>query len=331
MNALKMNKVVVTGSTSMIGLALMESLLRDSEIDTVYAVVRPDSTKRILLPEDSRIKIIECDTKNYRDLANMIDEPCDVFYHLAWPRTPTYDESLEDVLLKTQNIQTVLYAADAAIKLGCRSFIGAGSQSEYGVYGDDPLSPDSVCKPVRADGIIHLAAGQLVMNMLKSSDSRIDCNWMRIFSVYGIHDRTNSMIMNTLAKLLRGEHCAFTPAEQKWDYLYADDIGCAFYLVGKKVTGSHVYCVGSGKAKPLKEYIETIRDIVAPGAKLGIAELPYPDDPVMYLCADISSLRRDTGWIPVVSFEEGISRIYNIFLRESESGESNITGRRSEK
>ncbi len=313
MSRLKMERVVVTGATSMIGVALIEALMSDPEIGVVYAVIRPGSSNIMRLPHDNRIRIIECDTKDYHQLVSLVDSPCDVFFHLAWPRTPTYEESLEEVITKSLNIQTVLYAADSALKLGCRSFVGAGSQSEYGVYGDGPLSPNSDCKPVRADGIIHLAAGQLAMNMLECSEREIACSWMRIFSVYGINDRLNSMIMTTVRRLMKGEHCAYTPAEQRWDYLYADDIGRAFYLVGKKVTGSHIYCVGSGKAKPLREYIETIRDIVSPGVAIGIGELPYPKKPVMDLCADISSLNKDTGWMPEVSFEEGITRIYNSF------------------
>lgn len=136
---------------------------------------------------------------------------------------------------------------------------------------------------------------------------------MRIFSAYGIYDRMNSMIMSTIEKLMAGERCSFTPAEQEWDYCHSTDIARAFYLAGK-VSGSHIYCVGSGKPKKLKEYIQVMRDIVNPGAELGIGELPYPHNPVMRLCADISTLERDTGWKPTITFEEGVSQIFE-YLR----------------
>jgi len=67
-----------------------------------------------------------------------------------------------------------------------------------------------------------------------------------------------------------------------------------------------VYCLGSGKGKKLREYIEKIRDTVAPDAKLGIGEIPYAKNQVMYLCADISDLKNDTGFVPSISFDEGI-------------------------
>ena len=303
-----MKKIVVTGATSMIGVSLIRIMLRDIEIEKIYAIIRPETKNMYRLPSDKRIVCIYCDLQDYEKLSGMINDACDVFYHLAWPRTATYQESYEDMLVKSWNIQTVLTAVKAAKDLKCRMFIGAGSQSEYGVSNTGRFSPTTPCNPVRADGILHLAACK--MSMILAKNLGIDCIWMRIFSVYGIYDRSNSMIMTTIRKLMNGERCLFTPAEQKWDYLYEDDIGRAFYLVGKKVLGSHIYCVGSGEAVPLKEYINIIRDIVAPEIEVGIGELPYPLNPIMNLCADISSLSSDTGWMPQISFEAGIRRVY---------------------
>ena len=76
------------------------------------------------------------------------------------------------------------------------------------------------------------------------------------------------------------------------------------------------YCVGSGEARPLKEYISTIRDVVAPGANLGVGELPYPPNPLMRLCADISLLVKDTGWQPKIDFRTGIERLYKHLMLE---------------
>ena len=117
--------------------------------------------------------------------------------------------------------------------------------------------------------------------------------------------------------MMKGEKCSFTPAEQKWDYLYEDDIGAAFFLVGKKVSGSHIYCVGKGEAVLLKDYINIIRNVAAPDANTGIGDLPYPPEPVMNLCEYITSLTRDTGWTPQISFEEGIRKIYKDLLNNA--------------
>ena len=299
-------RIIVTGATSMIGVALVEEALKDKALEKLYAVVRPNTKKWDRIPEDNRIIRIDCHLSNYCALPNLIQESCDCFYHLAWTRTSTYEESVEDILGKCDCIKSVIFAVEAAKQLGCKNFVWAGGQSEYGLAGDK-LGPDSPCDPVRADGITHFAAGKL--GRLVAEQNNMNFIWMRIFSIYGKYDRENSMISSTIRKLKNNEHCSFTPAEQLWDYLNAADVGRAFYMAGTRVKESKIYCVGSGKMRPLREYIEIIRDIVAPNQEIGIGELQYPVNPVMTLCADIDSLTKDTSWKPEITFEDGIREL----------------------
>ena len=53
-------------------------------------------------------------------------------------------------------------------------------------------------------------------------------------------------------------------------------------------------------------YLNIIKDNIDKKAIIGIGDLPYPNNAIMNLCADITRLREDTGWKPVVNFEEGI-------------------------
>lgn len=309
-----MKKVIITGATSMLGAALVERLLKSDEIEKIYTVVRPYSgdkkvaAKRARIPSDSRITIIDCDINDYIKLPDLINDDCDTFYHMAWPRTATYEENIEDMLSKCDSVKYVIEAVDAASKLGCRKFIGAGSQSEYGIPSDGNYSTHQECKPVRADGVFHLAAGQAAR--MASELLGLKCIWMRIFSVYGINDRPNSMISVTIDKLIKGEHCSFTKSEQNWDYVYADDVAEAFYLVGEKINEHRIYNMAYGKSSQLRNYIEIIRTVVAPKALLGIGELEYPDNAIMNMNVDVSDLIQETGWRPQVDFETGIRRIY---------------------
>lgn len=62
-----------------------------------------------------------------------------------------------------------------------------------------------------------------------------------------------------------------------WDYLYSADAGYAMYLLGEKGVPGKTYCIGGGTARPLREYIEAIRDAAAPGAEIGFGEIPYQE------------------------------------------------------
>lgn len=299
-----MNTVVVTGATSMIGASIIEACLSGG-VSKIYGVVRPGSLKLERLPHSDRITILECDICDYRKLAELIDDECDVFYHIAWSATGV--KRNDNIPEQVKNIEYTLSALEAAHRLGCRKFIGAGSQAEYGKLDLDKISPSSPVNPTQPYGIAKYAAGRLGAEAAKGYG--IDFIWVRIFSVYGKYDLPTTMVSGTIRKLLRGEHTSFTPATQRWEYLNSRDAGRAFYLIGEKTEGSKVYCLGSGDAHPLREFIYTIRDIINPDAELGIGEIPYTDGTVMNLCADISSLTEDTGWKPEVSFNDGIREI----------------------
>ena len=67
-----------------------------------------------------------------------------------------------------------------------------------------------------------------------------------------------------------------------------------------------VYPLGSGKALPLKVYIQQLRDAIDPALSLDFGRIPYGPLQVMHLQADISELAEDTGFVPSTAFDEGI-------------------------
>lgn len=87
----------------------------------------------------------------------------------------------------------------------------------------------------------------------------------------------------------------YTSGEQIWDYLYSDDAAEVFYLLGKKGIDQKIYVLGSGKARPLKEYIRAIRNVVAPDSDLKFGVIPHVENQTMYLCADTSESEKDIG------------------------------------
>lgn len=294
-----MKRIVVTGATSMIGGALIEECMKhDTE---VYAVVRASSGKQSRLPSCPKLHLVDCDLENLHCLPEKIPEKCDTFYHIAWGNTG--ERRNKSTELQSRNIFYTLQAVRAAEALGCRRFIGAGSQAEYGPMDVEKIFPDSPVNPTTPYGASKLAAGQLARMLCR--ELGMECIWPRIFSVYGIYEKETTMIASGLRRMLAGEATEFTPAMQRWDYLYSKDAGRAYYLIGEKGRDGAVYCVGSGQARPLKEYIEEMARLTNAEAP-GIGAKPYPPGAVMNLCADIKSLTEDTGFVPEHTFEQGI-------------------------
>lgn len=283
----------------MIGTALINECIKKGI--EVYAVLRASSGKKMRLPESEKLHMVDCSLEELETLSQKIMEKCDTFYHIAWGNTGENRNSSTE--LQSRNIAYTLAAVKAAYALGCRRFIGAGSQAEYGPMDVAKISPDSPVNPTTPYGAAKLASGQLARMLCK--ELGMECIWPRIFSVYGIYEKETTMVASGLRKMLAGEKTSFTPALQRWDYLFSADAGRAYYLIGEKGKDGAVYCVGSGKAAPLKNYIEIMAELTG-AEETGIGVRPYPAGAVMNLCADISSLTADTGFVPEYTFREGI-------------------------
>ena len=67
----------------------------------------------------------------------------------------------------------------------------------------------------------------------------------------------------------------------------------------------------------LKSVLEEIRDAIDPDLELGIGDIPSMSDKVFSSCVSIRDLTRDTGFVPEVSFEDGISRTIEYYDRLS--------------
>ncbi len=296
-----MKRIIITGPTGAIGMALIQKCI----IENIEAAVicHRKSARIAQIPASDKIKVIECNLDELKTLPEILTGTYDVFFHLAWACTA--GEGRNDVHAQSGNIRFALDAVEAAKKLGCECFVGAGSQAEYGRY-EGKLDSRVPAFPENGYGIAKLCAGQL---------SRIRCGqlgirhiWFRILSVYGEYDGEQTMIMSSIRKMLEGQSPEYTPAEQIWDYLYSVDAAEALFLAAKQGRDGAVYCLGSGQARELKEYIEIMRDEIQPGLSLKLGAKPYAPKQVMYLCADLSELRKDTGFEPRYSFEEGIRR-----------------------
>jgi nucleoside-diphosphate-sugar epimerase len=297
-----MQTALITGGTGALGMGVIDALLKNNV--KVVAVVHRGSKRAGRIHESDMLKKVECDLAEMENLPALVQETGwkpDVFYHFSWDGT--FGESRNDLYTQNFNVKCALDAVKAAQEMGCNTFIGAGSQAEYGRF-EGKLNASTPAFPENGYGIAKLCAGQ--MTRLECEKRGLRHIWTRVLSVYGPYDGSATMVMSTIGKLLRGEKPSCTAGEQMWDFLYTGDAGRAFYLLGERGIAGKTYCIGSGNARPLREYIEKIRDAVNPQAKIGFGDVPYSEKQVMYLCADISDLTADTGFLPEYTFEQGI-------------------------
>lgn len=297
-----MKRAIITGATGAVGTALIKELI--SHNIEVLVFCREGSKRNVQIPSHELVTIKYCALNELETVQNDTGKNYDVFYHFAWAGTT--GAARNDMYLQNQNVRYALDAVAAAKRFGCQLFIGAGSQAEYGRV-EGLLRPDTPTFPEMGYGIGKLCAGQMTREY--AHQLGMEHIWVRILSVYGPNDGTQSMVMSTILKLKNGEVPEFTKGEQLWDYLYSGDAANAFRLLGEKGCDGKVYVLGSGKARPLAEYIKDIKNSVNAKAEIALGAIPYGEKQVMHLQADVTQLEQDTGWENITSFREGIRRI----------------------
>ncbi len=291
-------KIAITGATSMIGIALIKKCIEmNSE---VLAIVRRKSKRINNIPKSNKVQIIECNLDELNTID--VDKKYDVFFHLGWDGTNKKDRNNMDIQVK--NIQYSMEAVKLAKKIGCKTFVGAGSQAEYGIK-NKKLYTTMREDPNIAYGIAKLSACKST-NMI-AKELKIKHIWVRILSVYGPNDNSETLINTLINNIKNGNNIPLTKCEQVWDYLYCDDAAEALYVLGKKGKSNKIYNLSSGKTKKLYYYVETIKKIMDGKAKIEYGKIKYTKDQLMYLSADISEIKA-LGWEPKINFFEGIKR-----------------------
>ncbi len=290
-----MKRIAVTGATSMIGSELVKAAVRENV--QVFALVREDTDRLGRLPESPLVQIIRCDMDNMSNLRD-VPKDCDCFYHLAWAGTGK--ATRDDPVRHAPNIGYTLAAVETAQKMGCRRFIGAGSQAEYGPV-EGRINDHTRFFPVTAYGAAKLAAS--VLSKKRCDQLGLEHVWGRIFSVYGPYDKDGTMITSSVEAFLSGKMVHFSAASQKWNYLFEADAGEMFFRLGDPSVPSDHYLIAHVESRTLKEYIDTVIQQFGSEVKY---EYSHSAEHLAGLDVDVSKTVEATGFIPCVSFEEGI-------------------------
>jgi nucleoside-diphosphate-sugar epimerase len=222
-----------------------------------------------------------------------------VVVHLAWRGVGNLDRNTS---IQARNIPDTVDLVDLAAQAGAKTFIGAGSQAEYGPY-DRAIREDDVPRPTTLYGMAKLAAGSMAGQ--RCTEHRIRFLWMRIFSTYGPKDAEYWLIPSVIRALRSESHLALTRCEQVWGFLHARDAAAGFGVALAREDARGIFNLGSPEAPPLRETVLRLRDMIDASANLGFGEVPYRPDQVMVLKADVSRLSA-LGWRPEVSLDHGL-------------------------
>lgn len=302
-----MKRAAITGATGLIGSALVRRLTGLGV--EVCAIVNPSSArlKTSFDDRDPLVTVLPCSGSEYATLASSAQIAAaphvDAFFHLAW--AGTIGPARRDPAHQEASVKMALDALELAHALGARRFVFAGSQAEYGAL-EGKFSASTPCNPQTEYGKAKLKAEEATR--ARCHELGIDHIAARIGSAYGPGDSERTVLMQAIRHAWAGEPFACTPGEQLWDHIYCDDAAEALRLMAERGRPDAVYPVGTGLVEPLKDHINKACAAVDPGFEPYFGAIDYPENQVMFLCADIDELAADTGFCAATPFDEGISR-----------------------
>ena len=294
-----MKKVIVTGANGFIGTALCREL--SNQGISVIAVVRNEEENISNIENLKGLRVVYSDFSEFKNLNEKIsDRDIDVLYHLAWVGSAGPLRGSADV--QFNNIKYTCDTVKACSKMNCKRFVFASSIMEYEI--EAVMATDATpgintlysSAKVSADYMARTIAGSLGVDYIRAV----------ISNIYGPGELSPRLVNTSIRKLLNGEHCAFSAGEQTYDFIYIDDAAKTFVAIGEKGVANRTYYIGSQNPRPLKEFLCELRDQVDPNIEIGLGEIPFNGVSLTYTEFDIHAVKNDTGFVPSVSFTEGI-------------------------
>jgi len=297
--------ILVTGITGFLGSHIAESLVNKF---TVIGLKRKKSN--IWRCENFKDKVIWIDIDGDSDYINELSKYfLEIIIHGAWIGVESSER--DDWQIQSKNIYFLLELLQIAKITATEKFIFLGSQAEYGNI-NGLVTEVQECEATSAYGSIKLAC--LEISKTFSKNHNINWIWLRLFSLFGEKEKETWLFPSLIEKMKSDIQMDFTLGEQMYSYLYIKDF---VSIIDKIVTlniQSGIYNVSSDIVRPIRSFLEEIRDRINPEFQLNFGSLPYRHNQSMLIQGSMNKLNNQIGKIEFTDFSiaiENTIKYYN--------------------
>jgi UDP-glucose 4-epimerase len=297
-------KFVVTGGAGFIGSHLSRFLVKNN-----HEVVIIDNLERGNLENfkdiKNNVKFHQVDISNYDEMNSVIDSHDGIFHQAALASVPTSFKEPEKYhrvnVIGTENIFKIAKKHNSKV-------IFASSSSVYGNQIHFPVKENAEKNPLNPYGQTKLDDEKIAIEYSKKG---LEVIGLRYFNVFGIGQNPNyaGVIPRFIEKLSQKQPPMIEgDGEQIRNFTYIEDIVRANWMAFESNVNHSFINIATGLTTSINELANMMIKISGLELKPDYVE-PRKGD-IKKSQADNSLAKELIGWVPQVSLEEGMAKIF---------------------
>src|SRR4051794_10816871 len=301
-------RALVTGAAGFIGSHLTDRLLErgvavmgvDRLSDYYHPAIKSATVAR--LSEHPGFTFVEADVSEVAGPALL--DGVGVVYHLAGQPgvRPSWGRSFG--IYANDNVMATQALLEAAKETSLDRFVYASSSSIYGNAERFPTTEQDKPQPLSPYGVTKLAAEHLCHLYAKSYG--VPACSLRYFSVYGPRQRPDMAFHRFIRAAAAGEPLRiFGDGLQTRDFTYVGDIVAATLAAGAHGAPGEVYNVAGGSRVTVLDVLGMLGRIL--GSEIDVRHEQAARGDARDTSGDTTKARRELGYAPSVSLEEGLT------------------------
>ncbi len=302
-------RALVTGVAGFLGSTLAEALRRAGfevvGVDAFTSNYEPARKRANLegLSADRGFRLVEADLRN-APLQPLLEGVTHVAHLSALPGVrPSWGEAFREY--SSHNILATQRLLEAVRGLAIARIAVASSSSVYGVPSRLPTPEDEPPRPISPYGVTKLATEALVHAYRRAHG--VPGLALRYFTVYGPRQRPDMGFHRFFEAARRGEAVTvYGDGAQTRDFTYVDDAVSATLASLTRDVQEIAYNVGGGHRVALNNVLAAVERVT--GRRIERRHVEAQKGDPRDTSADTSLARRDLGYEPRTSLEEGLER-----------------------
>lgn len=325
---LKGKKVLITGADGFIGSHLTERLVSlGCEVRALSYYNSFGKWGWLDKIDAGALAAIEVVSGDIRDPAfvRSIARDVEVIFHLAALIAIPYSYSAPDSYVQT-NVTGTLNVVQAAREFGVAKVVHTSTSEVYGTAKYVPIDERHPLQPQSPYSASKIGADMIALSFFNSFSTPVAV--IRPFNTFGPRQSARAVIPTLILQMLSGKRTISVGAlgpTRDFNYV-ADTVEGFVRVAGSDSTVGEVVNIGSGREHSIAELAEALKRIIGGDFEL-VAEqrrLRPEKSEVERLLADNRKAAELAGWIPVHSFEEGLSKTVEWFRDNSKGYKADI-------